>query len=86
MARRLFGKRSSGYDSSRSYGEPEVRNSERELFLFRRRLFVAGALALLAFAGLFSRFVYLQVVKHEHYRTLAESNRIAVVPIVPTAA
>ncbi|MEP7327873.1 MAG: penicillin-binding protein 2 [Betaproteobacteria bacterium] len=44
---------------------------------------VAGSLALLAFGGLFGRFVYLQVVQHEHYRTLAESNRIAVVPIVP---
>ncbi len=83
MARRLFGKRRSGYDSSRAFGAPEVRNSERELFLFRRRLVVAGACALLAFAGLFGRFFYLQVVQHEHYRTLAESNRIAVVPIVP---
>jgi penicillin-binding protein 2 len=83
MARRLFGKRRSGYDSSRAFGAPEVRNSERELFLFRRRLIVAGACALLAFAGLFGRFFYLQVVQHEHYRTLAESNRIAVVPIVP---
>ncbi len=83
MARRLFGKRRSGYDSSRAFGAPEVRNSERELFLFRRRLVVAGGFALLAFAGLFVRFFYLQVVQHEHYRTLAESNRIAVVPIVP---
>jgi penicillin-binding protein 2 len=40
-------------------------------------------LALLAFGGLFARFVYLQVVQHGHYRTLAESNRIAIVPIAP---
>ncbi len=60
-----------------------MRNAERELFLFRRRLFFAGALALVAFAGLFARFVYLQVVQHSHYRTLAESNRIAIVPIAP---
>ena len=83
MARRLFGKRHSGYDSSRAFGAPEVRNSEREVFLFRRRLVMAGGFALLAFFGLFGRFFYLQVVQHEHYRTLAESNRIAVVPIVP---
>jgi len=83
VARRLFGKRSSGYDGSRSFGAPEVRNSEREVFLFRRRLFVAGAFALLAFLGLFSRFFYLQVVQHQHYRTLAESNRIAIAPIAP---
>ncbi|MEO6564568.1 MAG: penicillin-binding protein 2 [Casimicrobiaceae bacterium] len=51
--------------------------------MFRRRLFLAGAFALLAFVGLFSRFFYLQVVQHQHYRTLAESNRIAIVPIAP---
>ena len=39
--------------------------------------------AFLAFAGLFARFVYLQVVQHEHYRTLAESNRVAIIPIAP---
>jgi penicillin-binding protein 2 len=83
MARRLFGRRASGYDGGRGFGAPEFRNAERDLFLFRRRLVVAGACALLAFAGLFGRFFYLQVVQHEHYRTLAESNRIAVVPIVP---
>ena len=83
MARRLFKKRTSGYDSSRTFGAPEVRYAERDLFLFRRRLVVAGALAMLAFAGLLGRFAYLQIVQHEHYRTLAESNRIAIVPVVP---
>ena len=83
MARRLFKKRTGGYDSSRTFGAPEVRNAERDLFLFRRRLVVAGALAMLAFAGLLGRFAYLQIVQHEHYRTLAESNRIAIVPVVP---
>ncbi|HSS45928.1 MAG TPA: penicillin-binding protein 2, partial [Burkholderiales bacterium] len=32
---------------------------------------------------LIARFVYLQVVQNEYYQTLAESNRISVVPIVP---
>ena len=40
-------------------------------------------LAFVAFAGLFARFFYLQVVEHDHYQTLAETNRIAIVPIVP---
>ena len=40
-------------------------------------------LVLVAFAALFARFFYLQVVQHEHYQTLAETNRIAIVPIVP---
>jgi penicillin-binding protein 2 len=36
-----------------------------------------------AFGGLFARFFYLQVVQHAHFQTLAETNRIAIVPIVP---
>jgi len=83
MTRRLFSSRRRGYDGDRGYGAPEMRNAEREVFLFRRRLVVAGGFALLAFCGLFARFVYLQVYQHEHYRMLAESNRVAIVPIVP---
>ena len=60
-----------------------MRNPERELFLFRRRLIFAGVFVVLAFCGLFSRFVYLQVFQHAHFSTLAESNRIAIVPVVP---
>jgi penicillin-binding protein 2 len=82
MARRLFSSRRS-HGGERGYGAPEMRNAERELFLFRRRLAIAGVLTLLAFGALFARFVYLQVYQHEHYRTLAESNRVAIVPIVP---
>ena len=44
---------------------------------------IAGSLMLVAFFGLFGRFVYLQLVLHQHYQTLAESNRIAIVPIAP---
>ena len=40
-------------------------------------LVLAGVRALLA------RFFYLQVVQHEYYQTLAEANRIAIVPVVP---
>ena len=64
-------------------GSPELRNPERELFLFRRRLSLAGALVVFALLGLVGRFFYLQVIEHEHFRTLAETNRIAIVPIVP---
>jgi penicillin-binding protein 2 len=83
MRRRLFASRRSRYDGGRSFGSTEMRNPERELFLFQRRLAVAGVLVLFAFIGLFARFVYLQVFQHDHYSTLAESNRIAIVPIVP---
>jgi penicillin-binding protein 2 len=82
MARRLlFSSRRRGF--SASLDSPELRNAERELFLFKRRLGVAGVLVLATFGALFARFVYLQVVQHSHYQTLAETNRIAIVPIVP---
>src|SRR5258705_3580223 len=64
-------------------GSPELRNPERELYLFRRRLSIAGALVALGMLGLLGRFFYLQVIEHRHYQTLAETNRIAIVPIVP---
>src|SRR5450432_3027883 len=84
MARRqLFSSRSNSFDGGRGFGSSGMRNPERELFLFQRRLAVAGVLVLLAFIGLFGRFVYLQVFQHDHFSTLAESNRIAIVPIVP---
>ena len=53
------------------------------MFLFRRRLSLVAFLVFVAFCGLFGRFFYLQVVQHAHFETLAETNRIAIVPIVP---
>jgi penicillin-binding protein 2 len=61
----------------------ELRNSRLELYHFRLRLALASGFVLLMFAALFARFFYLQVIQHEHYETLAEANRISIVPIVP---
>lgn len=61
----------------------ELRNSQFEIHHFRLRLAIAAGFMLVMFGLLAARFVYLQVVKHEHYRTLAEANRISIVPIVP---
>ncbi len=84
MARRfLFTSRRRGFDDRSGFGSPELRNPEREVFLFRRRLGLAGVLVFVAFGALFARFFYLQVVEHRHYKTLAETNRIAIVPIAP---
>jgi penicillin-binding protein 2 len=84
MARRLlFSSKRRGYDAGAGFGARELKNPERELFLFRRRLALAGIFVVLAFAGLAARFFYLQVVLHRHYQTLAETNRIAIVPTVP---
>jgi penicillin-binding protein 2 len=64
-------------------GAPELRDRERDVFLFKRRLGVAAIIVVLAFAGLCARFVQLQVVEHSHFQTLAETNRIAIVPVPP---
>src|SRR5476649_380646 len=61
----------------------ELKNTERELHLFRLRLTVLGGMVFLCFALLLARFVWLQIVKHSDYAAQAEDNRISVVPIVP---
>ncbi|MEC4718756.1 penicillin-binding protein 2 [Noviherbaspirillum sp. CPCC 100848] len=61
----------------------EFKNTEREVHLFRLRLSVAGVFVLICFGLLLSRFVWLQVVRHNHYQAQAEDNRISVVPVVP---
>jgi len=84
MSRRLlFTSRGRGFGRPGGFGAPELRNLERELFLFKRRLGLASAIVLLAFAGLAGRFAWLQIAQHSHYQTLAETNRIAIVPIAP---
>jgi penicillin-binding protein 2 len=61
----------------------ELRNYQHEQYYFKLRLgfaafFVLGLFSLLAF-----RFFYLQIKQYDHYQTLAENNRISLVPIVP---
>ena len=78
--RRIFAKRGQRPSGIQS---PELKNPQRELQYFRRRMSIAGVIIIAAFGGLLGRFVYLQLIEHQHYQTLAESNRIAIVPIVP---
>ena len=61
----------------------EIRNLRLELQQFKRRSWVAAALMLLVFGVLISRLLLLQVMRHEALAKQAESNRTAVVPIVP---
>jgi len=61
----------------------EIRDSERELDRFRRRLALLGIFVLTLFSLLFLRFLYLQVIQYGHYSTLADANRISVLPIPP---
>ncbi|MBP9941784.1 MAG: penicillin-binding protein 2 [Comamonas sp.] len=61
----------------------EVRNSEVELHKFRLRIWVVGLVVLLLLSVLLFRLTVLQVVRHDAFAERAESNRTAVVPIVP---
>jgi penicillin-binding protein 2 len=61
----------------------ELKDHQRELYLFQLRVGVAGVAVLIAFALLFARFFQLQVVQHDTYAAKAEDNRISIVPIAP---
>ena len=61
----------------------ELRNVEAELSRFRTRVLVAGLFVLVAFGLLVSRLVVLQVLRHDELQAQAETNRTAVLPVVP---
>ncbi len=58
-------------------------NPDADLDKFRFRLGAAATLVLVCFGILLARFIWLQVIQHDFYRTRAEDNRIALIPIVP---
>ncbi|MEO6625847.1 MAG: penicillin-binding protein 2, partial [Burkholderiaceae bacterium] len=61
----------------------ELRNVQADLARFRLRVFVVGVVVCLCFLLVVGRLVMLQVVRHDDLRAQAESNRTAVVPVVP---
>lgn len=61
----------------------ELKNHDQELYWYQRRLTLAAVLVVLCFLTLLGRFVYLQVVQHKHFATLAEANRIDIQPEAP---
>ncbi len=61
----------------------DFHNPDAELDRFRFRTGFAAATVLLCFSMLLARFIWLQVIQHDFYRTRAEDNRIALIPIVP---
>lgn len=50
---------------------------------FARRAMLLAGITLAGMAGLFGRLFYLQVERHEHYRTRSQSNRVRIKPLVP---
>jgi penicillin-binding protein 2 len=62
----------------------ELRNHRQEQYHFRVRLGFAAVFMLVCFGILTARFFHLQVVRYDYYHTLAENNRISLVPTPPT--
>ena len=61
----------------------ELRNVESDLALFRTRVLVIGLAVLVAFGLIAARLIWLQVVRHDELLAQAESNRTAILPVVP---
>lgn len=59
------------------------KNHWAESSLFRSRAAVALVIVGIGLLGLVLRLVYLQVFSNDHYTTLAENNRITLVPLPP---
>lgn len=60
-----------------------IRNIQMDLNRFRSRVMVVTFAILVAFALLGFRLFYLQVIRYDELNAAAESNRTAIVPIVP---
>ena len=61
----------------------ELKNYQNEQHNFKLRLSVLSLLVFIAFSLLAIRFYFLQVNRYDYYQTLAENNRISIVPITP---
>ena len=59
--------------------------SDQQVYLshFRLRIWFCGIVVLAMLGILASRFYFLQVMQHDHFQTLAENNRMSIVPVVP---
>ncbi|HEY9100014.1 MAG TPA: penicillin-binding protein 2 [Thiobacillus sp.] len=60
-----------------------LKNLDRELACFHRRLKIGGVFVALLALVLLGRGFFLQIFQHEHYIQRAESNRISLVPAAP---
>lgn len=61
-----------------------IKNHYREIQLLTRRALLAALVMFILLLGLVSRLVYLQIIKHDMYTTLATNNWLDLVPIEPT--
>lgn len=60
-----------------------IRNVEMDVRRFRGRIYIVTLLVLASFLFLFFRLIYLQIWRYQDLNEQAESNRTAIVPVVP---
>lgn len=60
-----------------------LKDPTRERMLYRSRFLVASLFMVLMLGVIVGRYVFLQVVKHETYKTQSDRNRIQLQPIAP---
>lgn len=62
----------------------EFKDYRRENRRYNRRAILSGLLVLASIGLLIGRMTYLQIVSHEHFTTLAQDNRVKLIPLPPT--
>ena len=60
-----------------------IKDTEEESRLIRLRIYSAVVIIILIVMALVARLFYLQVIRHDHFITLSQSNRVKVLPIAP---
>ncbi len=61
-----------------------LNDRQQELYLFKSRAVVAGALCIAAVMLLMLRLLYLQVIHHQVFSTLSLNNRLRLMAVAPT--
>ncbi len=61
-----------------------IKDHHHECQLFVNRTVISGTLVTLALIALVGRLVHLQILGHEHFRTLSMDNRMRLEPLPPT--
>ncbi len=64
--------------------EINLKDNEHESQLVASRVYVAGAVIFLLVLMIIGRVFYLTILEHDHFTTLATSNRVKIAPIPPT--
>ena len=62
----------------------QIKDDYSETRLIQRRLIVAALIVLLLMSLVLGRLYVLQVVDHEHFSTLSNSNRVRIKALPPT--